>query len=75
MIAGNFSITVHLRDSNLAPRFRAVDHAESNDNDDFEGVKTILTDYCQYPVPEEYELKKLTYTVSSISFGNTFLNP
>ena len=58
-------VTVNLRDSNLAPLFEPVQHADSNDDRAFEGDRTVLRHYCPHPLPEMYELSFELHQVTS----------
>ena len=50
-------------ESNLAPLFEAVDHSDSNDNDDFYGDTRVVQHFCPYPVPEKYRLSAILHKV------------
>ena len=66
-LSGNgFSVSITLKESNLAPLFRAVDHADSNDNGGFYGDLTITQQYCPYPVPEKYKLSLVLHEVCTL---------
>ena len=58
---------VTLKESNLAPLYRAVNHEESNDNAGFKGDPEVRREYCPYPVPEKYNLHLQLHMVSDIS--------
>ena len=62
--ASGFSVRIVLKESNLAPLFKAVDHRASNDNDGFHGDLTITERYCPHPVPEKYQLSMEMHRVS-----------
>lgn len=62
-LGDDLTLTINLRDSNLAPLFRAVNHDDSNDNDGFWGDLAIQRDYCPYPVPEKYTLSLVMHQV------------
>ena len=62
-IGSGFSVHITLKESNLAPLYQAVDHADSNDNAGFHGDITIRQQYCPFPVPEKYQLSLILHQV------------
>ena len=63
VLGSGFDVQVNLIESNLAPLFEAVDHSDSNDNDDFYGDMRVLQHFCPYPVPEKYRLSAVLHKV------------
>lgn len=72
------SVHITLVSSNLAPLYRAVDHATSHDNAAFHGDPLVLDEYCPYPLPDKYHLqltmhKVCDYTTMKLSVNSCLL--
>ena len=63
-LGSGFSVHIGLKESNLAPLFKAIDHSENNDNDGFYGDSSITDRYCPHPVPEKYQMSMVMHRVN-----------
>lgn len=62
---------VTIREANLAPLVRAVNHSESNDNEGFFDDIQITQNYCPYPIPDKYQLSVVLHQVLFIVLWHT----
>jgi hypothetical protein len=59
-------VHVTIKEANLAPLVRAVNHTESNDNEGFFEEIKITQEYCAYPIPEKYQLSLVLHQVLTL---------